>query len=104
MAYKVHITDLANSELDEITNYFVNNLLNKNAASKFIQDFLNQLELLKKNPYTFSLCPSELLQKKGYRRFLFSKNYVALYVINEEEKLATIMHIFYARRNYEKLI
>ena len=104
MVYKIQITDQAVSELDEITKYFVETLSNRNAAEKLIKDFSNQLETLKKNPFSFSLCPIEMLQRKGYRRFLFYKNYVALYVINEAENLVTVMHIFYARRNYEKLI
>ena len=46
------------------------------------------------------------LQRKGYRRFLFMKNYVALYVVDDDEnkKVVTIMHIFYAKRDYEKLV
>lgn len=34
------------------------------------------------------------------------KNYVALYIVEDEKnkKLATIMQIFYAKRDYEKLL
>lgn len=104
MAYKVQLTDSAKEELSEIASYISGILCNKNAASNLLEDFAKQKNFLYENPFTFPLCPIKSLQDKGYHRFIFKQNYVALYLIDDKEKVVTIMHIFYAKRNYEKLI
>ncbi|MBQ5472658.1 MAG: type II toxin-antitoxin system RelE/ParE family toxin [Treponema sp.] len=106
MAYKVEIADSAKTELTGIVKYFVEDLSNPVSARKLLDDFYEQKSYLYDNPYTFPLCPIMSLQRKGYRRFLFMKNYVALYVVDDDEnkKVVTIMHIFYAKRDYEKLV
>lgn len=106
MAYKVEITDSAKAELDEIVRYLVEELPNPISAKKLLDDFYEQKSYLYENPYIFPVCPIQNLQQKGYRRFLFMKNYVALYIIddNEAKKNVTIMHIFCAKRDYEKLV
>ena len=105
MACKVNITDSAKAELDEIVAYFIGTLCNPKAAVSLLEDFQEQKSYLYDDPYTFSLCPILTLQKKGYRRFIFKQNYIALYLIEDEKdkKIVTIMHIFNARRDYEKL-
>lgn len=104
MAYKVQITDFAKAELSEIVGYISESLCNKTAATSLLNEFSEQKSLLYDNPYTFSECPLEGLRRKGYRRFIFKKNYVALYLVDEDKKIVTIMHIFYAKRDYEKLV
>ena len=106
MTYKVKITDSAKAELDEIVAYFVNTLCNPKAAVNFLEDFNEQKSYLYDDPYTFSSCPILSLQNKGYHRFIFKQNYIALYLIEDEEikKIVTIMHIFNAKRDYEKLV
>ena len=106
MAYKVQIADSAKKELAEIVGYISETLCNKTAALSLLDDFYDQKSFLYENPYTFPECPVESLWRKGYRRFLFKKNYVALYLIDDKEdrKIVTIMHVFYAKRDYEKLI
>jgi plasmid stabilization system protein ParE len=106
MAYKVQIADSAKIELAEIVRYISEILYNKTAASSLLDDFYKQKSFLYDNPYIFPECPTDSLRKRGYRRFLFKKNYVALYLVedNENKKEVTIMHIFYAKRDYEKLV
>ena len=106
MAYKVQIANAAKIELTEIVGYISETLCNKTSALSLLDDFYEQITFLADNPYTFPECPIESLRKKGYRRFLFKKNYVALYLVEDEEykKEVTIMHVFYAKRDYEKLV
>ena len=106
MAYKVEIADSAKAELDEIVRYIAETLANPTAARKLLDDFFNQKNFLYENPYTYPLCPIQSLQRKGYRRFIFMKNYVTLYIVDDspDKKVVTIMHIFYAKRDYEKLV
>jgi len=104
MAYKVQIADSAKAELAKIIGYISGILCNKVAAAGLLDDFCEQQSFLHDNPYTFPECPIESLKRKGYRRFLFKKNYIALYLIDDDKKVVTIMHVFYAKRDYEKLV
>ncbi len=104
MAYKVQIANSAKAELAEIVGYISETLYNKTAASSLLDDFYEQKSFLYDNPYSFPECPIEGLKRKGYRRFLFKKNYVALYLVDDDKKVVTIMHVFYAKRDYEKLV
>ena len=80
MVYKVRVTDKAKTDLDEIIRYIAEKLAN------------------------VTLCNDIKLQKKGYHRFLFYKNYLALYSIDDKEKIVYILHIFYAKRDYAKSV
>ena len=93
-------------ELSEIVGYISESLCNKTAASSLSDDFYEQKSFLYDNPYTLPEWPIESLRKKGCRRFLFKKNYVALYLVEDDEnkKVVTIMHVFYTKRDYEKLV
>ncbi len=108
MAYKVKVTDEAKVDLDEILRHIAETLSNKNAAARLLDDFEKQKNNLKDSPYMYSVCNDSRLQKKGYHRFIFYKNYVALYLINESdnenEKTVNIMHVFYAKRDYARLV
>ena len=52
----------------------------------------------------YPVCNDLNLQQKGYHRFLFYKKYVALYSINDTEKVINILHVFYAKRDYANLV
>ena len=90
MVCKVRVTDKAKTDLDEIIRY--------------IADFVKQKNNLQDSPYMYPLCNDIRLQKKGYHRFLFYKNYLALYSIDDKEKIVHILHIFYAKRDYAKSV
>lgn len=104
MSYDVRVTDVAKNDLDEIIKYITETLQNRTAATSLLDDFTKQVSFLADSPYMFPACADNRLQKHGYRRFLFKKNYVALYLIDDDKKIVNIMHIFYAKRDYAKLI
>ena len=104
MAYKVKITDKAKVDLDAIIRYITEVLLNSTAAAHLLADFLEKKNNLQDSPYMYPVCNDTRLQKKGYHRFLFYKNYIGLYSINDKEKLVTILHVFYAKRDYAKSV
>lgn len=54
--------------------------------------------LLKMLFQEYPLSNNSVLQAEGYHRFLFKKNYIALYLIDDEKKVVSIMRIFYAKR------
>jgi plasmid stabilization system protein ParE len=45
----------------------------------------------------------ETLNKKGCRKLIID-NYIAFYLINDEDRTVTIMCVIYGRRNYAALL
>ena len=87
MVYNVRVTDKAKTDLDEIIRYIAEKLSNVTAAANLLADFVKQKNNLQDSPYMYPLCNDIKLQKKGYHRFLFYKNYLALYSIDDKEKI-----------------
>ncbi len=104
MAYNVRIMKKAEEDLSEIVTYISDTLCNSQVADSLLLEFLEEKENIADNPYMYPLSNDLHLQAEGYRRFLFKKNYIALYLINEDEKQVLIMRIFYAKRDYGNLI
>lgn len=104
MAYNVRIMEKAEQDLSEIVTYFTDKLCNPKAADSFLEEFLEGKENIANNPYMYPLSNDLVLKSEGYHRFLFKKNYIALYLIDDEEKEVSIMRIFYAKRDYANLI
>ena len=87
MVYNVRVTDKAKTDLDEIIRYIAEKLSNVTAAANLLADFVKQKNNLQDSPYMYPLCNDIRLQKKGYHRFLFYKNYLALYSIDDKKRL-----------------
>lgn len=104
MAYNVRIMEKAEQDLSEIVTYFTDKLYNLKAAESLLEEFLKEKMNIADNPYMYPLSNNLVLQSKGYHRFLFKKNYIALYLIDDDEKEVSIMRIFYAKREYANLI
>lgn len=104
MAYNVRITEKAEGDLEEIIAYISDTLCNPKAAANLLEEFLKGKDDIVENPYLYPLSTDPVLQAEGYHRFLFMKNYIALYLIDDCEKTVSIMRIFYAKRDYGNLI
>lgn len=104
MAYNVQIMEKAEQDLSEIVTYLSDTLCNSNAAYSLLEEFLEIKMNIEDNPYMYPLSNDLVLQGEGYHRFIFKKNYIALYLINDDKKEVSIMRIFYAKRNYNNLI
>ena len=95
----------AEQDLSEIVTYFTDKLCNPKAAESLLEEFLEEEKNnISDNPYMYPLSNDSVLQSEGYHRFLFKKNYIALYLIDDNEKEVYIMRIFYAKRDYANLI
>ncbi|MBO4547573.1 MAG: type II toxin-antitoxin system RelE/ParE family toxin [Treponema sp.] len=104
MAYNVKIMEKAEEDLSEIVTYISDTLCNPKAADSLLEEFLKEKNNIADNPHMYSLSPDPFLQSEGYHRFLFKNNYIALYLIDDNKKIVSIMRIFYAKRDYGKLI
>ena len=97
MAYKLRIMEKAEADISET-------LANPKAADSLLEDFLAEAKNISENPYMYPLSNDPHLQAEGYHRFLFKRNYVALYLIDDESGIVSIMRIFYAKRDYGNLL
>ncbi len=89
--------------MSEIVDYISDTLKNQKAADNLLVDFLHEKENIAENPYMYPLSNNSVLQNEGYHRF-FLQEFCALYLIDDVEKVVSIMRIFYAKRDYANLI
>ena len=104
MAYNVRIMEKAEEDLSEIVTYLSDTLYNSKVAYSLQEEFLEIKTNIEDNPYRYPLSNDLVLQGEGYRRFIFKKNYITLYLINDDKKEVSIMRIFYVKRDYNNLI
>ena len=103
MEYKLLITKDAESDINDIILYIVNELENPIAAGSILDEIEECFEILKVAPTAFSLCGNKRLRKIGYRKIPV-KNYIRFYRTDEEQKNVYIMRVIYGRRDYIKFI
>ena len=103
MVYKIIHSTPAALDFDDIIFYIAQQLKNPTAASALRDEYNEKVAILRESPRLFGLAPAEDLARSGYQRFTFG-NYIAFYLINDEEKKVHIVRIFYQRRDYENLL
>lgn len=103
MDYKVIVTNDAHDDVDEALDYIANRLQNTIAAKNLLDKIEEAYTELAFNPYMYAECSNESLQGKGYRKVLV-KNYIIIYRVDDTEKAAYVLRMFYGRRDYAKLI
>ena len=60
------------------------------SSESLLEEFLEEKNNISDNPYMYPLSNDLVLQSEGYHRFLFKKNYIALYLIDDDEKEVSI--------------
>lgn len=103
MAYNLVITQMAESELDDIVCYISDDLKNPPAAVSFLEQVENCYNHLVDNPFIYSLCDNPELKNKGYHKVVI-KNYIMIYKVDKPANTVYILHIFFGRRDYMSLI
>ncbi len=101
--YKIKVTSLAEKELSEIIVYISQHLKNPAAATRFLDEVAQCYGRLKDNPMQYEFCRDDRLSKLRYRKVVI-KNYVLIYRVEDMSKTVYILHLFYGRRDYQKLI
>ena len=99
--FEVVIFPLAQADMEEIFNYISNNLKNKIAAGKLINDFKRTIEMIRLFPESFPLINNEYVNDKNIRKVSL-KNYIIFYrIVNYEIQIIRVLH---GLQKYEKLL
>ena len=103
MAYKVVETRFAGKDIAEILEYIADTLGNLPAAAQFADELAGKYESLSKNPCMYEQSRDLLLKSRGYRRVVI-KNYVMLYMVDQDAREVQIVRVIYGSRDYAELI
>lgn len=101
--YAIKIAPKAFEDLDEIYSYISDELYNEVAADNLLENIATSIMRLKDFPFTCSFVMDEILKNKGYRKLII-QNYIAFYLVIEEEKKVVVMRILYGGQKYQDLI
>jgi len=101
--YRVKFTPLAKNDMDEIYQYIFDTLIAPIAANNLIDKIEEKAKRLADAPYSCPLVDDEFLREKGYRKLVIN-NYIALYMVSDDEKLVKIMRVVYGGSDYENNI
>ncbi len=101
--YKIKITSLANSDLNDIVLYITDTLKNPTAATALLDDVEKCFSNIEENPLMYSICQNTRLQSLGYRRAVIKKH-IMIYKIDEKIKTVFVLRFFYGKQNYETLL
>ena len=99
MKYDIHITRAAERDLNSAADYIEFVLLNPQAADDLLDEAENKIGDLSAFPEEFALGDDPVLKTWGIR-FALVKNYIAFYVVSEENRTVYIVRFLYGKRDW----
>ncbi len=102
MSYSIIWSKFAESELDKIFQYYIDNASLK-VAKKLLQQIITEPNRLLENPELFQM-EDLLISRKERYRFIVCDNYKIIYSVDSEQKLIKIADVFDTRQNPIKMI
>jgi len=103
MIYNLSITEKAEEQLDELVNYLLFILMNKNAAVHLLNSVERIYGLLEENPLQFSYSKDPYLASKGYREaLLIDMKYRIIFSV--ENNTVYVKGIFHELQLYKNKI
>ena len=99
MSYDIHITRAAERDLNSAVDYIEFVLLNPQAADALLDEAEKKIDELSTFPEKFALIDDPVLKAWGIR-FTLVKNYIAFYVISEENRTIYIVRFLYGKRDW----
>lgn len=100
--YKLEFLPIAKRDMDDIIYYISNTLNNKKAASALAQNFINSANNILNFPYGSSVC--HLGSLKYEYRSIKVKNFLMFYIIDEENKIVTIVRVLYQKMDISNIL
>ena len=105
--YNYVLTESAEADIDEAFDYIAGDLVNPDAASAFADELEEKLEEkleeICKTPKAGRPVHNPYLKRDDVRRVLV-KNYIAYYLIDEEEENIVVLRVVYSRRDQDKIL
>jgi addiction module RelE/StbE family toxin len=101
--YKLKITRAAAEDLDSIYKYISEELASPQSAEALMSEIEASSMQLKDFPDKCEYSRNERLRSSGYRRLVI-KNYIGLYLVDEEKQEVVIARFFYGAMDYGKYI
>jgi toxin ParE1/3/4 len=101
--YSIEITEPAERDLLEISNYIAKELMEPSIAMKLINKIGDVILDLEEMPFRNGLVLDERLAHLGIRRIIVN-NYTVFYIVSEEGNVVTIIRILYSKREWMNLL
>jgi toxin ParE1/3/4 len=101
MKYQVYLTENAEVDLNTIANYLVYKLLAGENALKQIERIEHAIISLEVMPERYQVYDKKPWKEKNLREMVVD-NYLVFYVVDNNEKIVTVIRIMYGKRDIEK--
>ena len=103
MKYNIHITRVAEKDLSSAADYIELVLLNPQAADDLLDEAEAQINELTVFPEKYALVDDPVLKAWGIR-FTMVKNYLAFYIISEQDSTVYIVRFLYGKRDWVSIL
>lgn len=103
MRYSIHITKQAEHDMDDAAAYIAYTLLNPQAAYNLLAKVRADVAVLADFPQRNALVDDAILASGGIR-FTVINNYLAFYVISEDNATVHIIRFLYVKRNWAHIL
>lgn len=100
--YKVEYLTTALSDMSEIIKYIRDKLVNKQAAVRLSEQFVEAAERISFFPYANTIFVPIRPLKEEYRKVIV-ENYLIFYYVKESAKTVVISRIIYARNYMDQI-
>ncbi len=101
--YIIEITKPGEKDLYKIGQYIANELLEPAKAAEVVDKIANEIFKLEEMPFRNARVDDDELASQGIRKFIID-NYIIFYVINQENKIVTIVRLLYNRRDWINIL
>lgn len=103
MSYTLHITRKAEEDLNAAADYIEFTLLNPQAADALLDRAEETLGSLAEMPQIHGFVDDPFLIALGIR-FVLVNNYMAFFLIDEEQRIVYIVRFLYGKRNWVQIL
>ncbi|MBP3901210.1 MAG: type II toxin-antitoxin system RelE/ParE family toxin [Blautia sp.] len=103
MSYNLHITKMAEDDLNAAADYIEFTLFNPQAADDLLDKAEKELSSLTEMPQIHRLVDDPFLKVLGIR-FILVNNFMAFFLINEKEETVYIIRFLYEKRNWIQIL
>ena len=103
MSCRLEFTDTAKQDLREIAFYIAEQSKEKTVAIRFVTELQDKCKILENFPESGAI-PKDRMMKSAGHRFVVHGDYLIFYKYEASEKVAYILAVFNAKRDYMKIM